>query len=307
MYGLMTNLHGYLTMPNNICIYHAHCTDGFGAAWVMRHRFKTTDEECIFIAGDYANTKHLDAIWDKLEGADVYLVDFSYKRAKVEAILKVARSVTVIDHHKTAIEDLRGLIQVYPAHKFKLFFKMENSGAILAWQYCFGTEPAPRLLHNIQDQDLWTFNNPQTRNIMMALRSHEMTFELWDTLMLDNPIRQLDTLFHEGIPLARAFDKRVQAYVNDKTLHRSLRIGKYVVPLVNCPHEYASDVGAGLCAGLPFAATYYDTKDYRKFSLRSDKITGIDVAEVAKIADGGGHAQAAGFVVPSGDADGIWI
>lgn len=307
MCGLMTPLHGYFTMPNNICIYHAHCTDGFGAAWVMHHKFKTTDEPCTFIAGDYANTKHLDVMWDQLVGADVYLVDFSYKRAKVEEILKVARSVTVIDHHKTAIEDLRELLMKYPTSRFNLFFKLQNSGAILTWQYCFGATKPPQLLNHVQDQDLFLFNNPQTRNIMMAVRSHDMTFELWDRWMAMHQTRHLDDLHQEGIPLARAHDKRVAAYVNDIGLHRKLRIGKYVVPLINCGHEFAADVGAAMCADQPFAATYYDAAGHRKFSLRSNKITGVDVAEIAKTAGGGGHRNAAGFVVPFAGSDDIWI
>ena len=50
--------------------------------------------------------------------------------------------------------------------------------------------------------------------------------------------------------------------------------------------------------GEPFAASYYDVKDGRIYSLRSQP-EGIDVSEIAKAMGGGGHKHAAGFKITS--------
>jgi uncharacterized protein len=40
---------------------------------------------------------------------DIVIVDFSYKRLVFDEIAREARTVLVLDHHKTAAEELRGL------------------------------------------------------------------------------------------------------------------------------------------------------------------------------------------------------
>jgi len=57
-----------------------------------------------------------------------------------------------------------------------------------------------------------------------------------------------------------------------------------------------SDIGDRLCKGYPFAAMYFESKDKRVYSLRSDE-QGIDVSKVAEKFGGGGHPRAAGFIV----------
>jgi nanoRNase/pAp phosphatase (c-di-AMP/oligoRNAs hydrolase) len=68
------------------------------------------------------------------------------------------------------------------------------------------------------------------------------------------------------------------------------------VPLVNCPHIYASEIGNILSKDNPFSVTYYDSFDSRKFSLRSLP-DGLNVSSIAVKFGGGGHAHAAGFTV----------
>ena len=62
----------------------------------------------------------------------VFIVDFSYPRTILEEMEESAESLVVIDHHKTAEEDLRGLDYCH--------FDMTHSGAYLAWEYLFGVD-----------------------------------------------------------------------------------------------------------------------------------------------------------------------
>lgn len=86
-------------MTKILCIYHGGCDDGFGAAWAVRHALGDTVE---FHPGAYGKPP------PSCRGRDVLLVDFSYKRPIMADIAGEARSVLVLDHHKTAKEDLYG-------------------------------------------------------------------------------------------------------------------------------------------------------------------------------------------------------
>ena len=264
-----------------LCIYHGNCADGFGAAWVVRRALG--EDKVEFHAGVYG------APPPDVTGRDVVLVDFSYKRPVLEAMAAVASSVTVLDHHKTAQDDLTDIAGV------EVVFDMNRSGAMIAWDYFFPNVPAPTLLHHIQDRDLWRFAMSGTREIQSAVFSYPYDFEVWDELMDTLPV----LLAQEGACIERKHHKDVAELVADTK--RRLTIGGFDVPAANLPYIYASDAGHMMCAGEPFAATYYQKADGSySFSLRSTD-SGVDVSAVAKQYGGGGHRNASGFRVTSLD------
>lgn len=87
-------------MTRTICIYHANCADGFTAAWAVREALGETVE---YIPAGYGDEP------PDVAGADVIIVDFSYKRPVLERMAHTARSIIVLDHHKTARDDLINL------------------------------------------------------------------------------------------------------------------------------------------------------------------------------------------------------
>lgn len=84
-----------------LCIYHANCADGFGAAWVVRQALGAENVE--FHAGHYGKPA------PDVEGRDVIIVDFSYPYELLVLLGHQARSILIIDHHKTAAEALAQL------------------------------------------------------------------------------------------------------------------------------------------------------------------------------------------------------
>ena len=86
-----------------LVIYHGHCRDGFCSAWVAS-RFL---EDAEFFAADYGDPPPMD----RIEGSprDVYVLDFSYPRAELIEIAKRAKSLVLLDHHRTAQQDLQSL------------------------------------------------------------------------------------------------------------------------------------------------------------------------------------------------------
>lgn len=270
-----------------LVIYHGNCADGFSAAWCFWKKYGSDAE---YVAGVYQTSP------PDVTGRDVYLVDFSYKRAVVEQMLEVAERITLIDHHKTAIDDLMDLTEREQGKKaLHWYCDIERSGATLAWDYLFPGEPRPLLLGHIEDRDLWRFKLQGTREIQALVFSHEYSFETWDKLMSASRL-DLAEMTIAGAAIERKHHKDIAELT--KVCMRTMTIAGHDVPCASLPYTLTSDAGhhMALTTGKPFAACYWDTTDKRVFSLRSTEF-GIDVSEIAKVYGGGGHKHAAGFSV----------
>jgi len=276
-----------------LVIYHGNCADGFSAAWCFWRKYGTGAD---YVAGVYQQDP------PGVAGRDVYLVDFSYKRAVVERMLSVANSVTLIDHHKTAIEDLHPVFEPFEferlAHgtepRARWYCDLNRSGATLAWEYLFPGEDRPLLLGHVEDRDLWRFKLAGTREIQAFVFSHEYSFELWDKLMSADQVELLK-MTAAGAAIERKHHKDVAELVG--VCKRRMLIGGHDVPVASLPYTLVSDAAHAMAQGEPFAACYWDTAEGRTFGLRATD-EGLDVSEVAKQYGGGGHAKAAGFKVP---------
>ena len=267
-----------------LCIYHAHCADGFAAAWVVRRHFQG---EVDFVPGVHGRPA------PDVAGRDVIFVDFAYRRAVIEKLSASARSVLILDHHKSAAEDLAGLTSA----SLRIVMDMARSGAGLAWDHYFAG-PRPVLLDHIEDFDLGRLALPDTRALMAAVFSYPYDFAVWDSLVeRGQTTAPRQGLAAEGEIIARKQKRDVEEALAVGT--RSMVIGGHEVPVVNLPPSLAGEAAAVLAPGKPFAAAYFDRADARVFSLRSDR-AGLDVAAIAERYGGGGHRHAAGFQVPFG-------
>lgn len=299
-----------------LVIYHSPCQDGFAAAWAVYRRF---GDDAEYFPGVYGEQP------PDVTGRHVILVDFSYPANVLLTMAETALSVLVLDHHKSAKEALEGFLPANTTwqghlafinyiHKNEGFtaaarvavqFDMERSGAVMAWEYFHPDLETPRLLLHVQDRDLWLKKMSGTREISAAVFSHPYKFSTWDNLVTacgDNYWR--NKMIDEGAAIIRQHDKDIAELI--PATRRLMHIGGYKVPVANMPYMMASDAGNIMAVGHPFAATYYDGRTHRHFSLRSQE-SGIDVSEVAKKYGGGGHAHAAGFRVELGwDGDLDW-
>jgi oligoribonuclease NrnB/cAMP/cGMP phosphodiesterase (DHH superfamily) len=290
-----------------LCIYHGNCADGFAAAWVVRKYAIKNQliDRMSFYPGVYQ--KDPPNCIDK----HVIIVDFSYKRPVMELIFSNCKSLTWIDHHKSAIEDMKGFPSSddYHGDVYGAFLDMKHSGSMLTWMHFFGSETPPDLLRHIEDRDLWKFELPGTREIQATLFSYPYSFEIWDKLMRAS----IPHLIGEGISIERKHHKDIEELI--EAAWRPMKIGDYWVPVLNVPYTMASDAGHRMCVMMElneimgyrefsqgivghFTGTYYDTKTTRNFSLRSLPASKVDVSAIAAEYGGGGHMNAAGFSVP---------
>ena len=151
-----------------------HCDDGFAAAWVAHRALTGIEGEPELHPGIYGEAPPLG----RAQGRQVFLVDFSYKRGAMQALVDVAARVTVIDHHKTAWEELKD----FKPRDFELFFDLVRSGAQLTWDYFYADAPCPELLNYIGDADLWIFERPFAREVQWGLRSYLQNLSTWELL-----------------------------------------------------------------------------------------------------------------------------
>lgn len=298
----------------SLCIYHGNCADGFTAAWAVWKRF---GDEFEYFPGVYQQPP------PDVTGRDVLIVDFSYKRPVLLDMAKTARTVFVVDHHKTAAEDLAGflgpvgynpdvLAQQYYEQRvppISVLFDMERSGAGLTWDFLHPATPRPRLVDYVEDRDLWRFKLEHSRAVSAFVFSQTYTFEGWDRLARDLE-EDFSIVVSGGLSIDRKHHKDVAELV--AALRMEMVIGGHWVPVANLPYTLTSDAGHLMCAPYqslnlqgeivtpPFAACYWDTPKGRVFSLRS--VGDFDVSAVAAQYGGGGHRNAAGFTLPHGAA-----
>lgn len=283
-----------------LVIYHAHCLDGFTAAFIAHRALTNLGPEPILIPDEY--TKGLVSIpfngWPvDLDGRDIYIVDFSYPLETLKAMCELANDVVVLDHHESAIKKLQAGFPDLASvpDNLTLILDLELSGAGLTWQHFNCFEGMPHLVRYVQDRDLWQFKYEQSKPFCTALYTKKQSLELWYDLLNKS---RVDDLVNEGSVLLAAEERQIKSIMANM---REIVIAGYIVPVANCPYFLASEFGNRVMREYqpPFSATYFDGATHRHWSLRSNDES-INVAEIAEAQGGGGHRNAAGFLTPLG-------
>lgn len=263
--------------PKKIAVlYHAFCPDGFGGAYSAWKKFGKKAE--------YIPVSHQSPPPKNLEGKEIYVVDFSYPKEILKQMSDGAESLTVIDHHASAENDVKSVAN----H----IFDLDHSGAILAWKYFHENKPVPKLLAYIEDTDLWKFKLPYSKEIMSVVSQRNFKFETWDGLARDLEDKKIFKSYVEkGKTLREQWDKIVEDFAS---MAEEVEFDGYRVLVANAPSIFKSDVGNLLAKRKPpFAIIWYYQRGHFNFSLRSDG--SVDVSKIAQKHGGGGHKAAASF------------
>jgi len=133
----------------HIVLYHADCSDGFGAAWAA---WKHLGNDASYMPMEYGTAPP-----SLHRNVHVYILDFTFPRDVIGDMHDHCKELVIIDHHGTTAKELEGLPYVV--------FDERKSGAVLAWEYFHPSAPIPELLRYIMDRDLWQFRLPQSREV----------------------------------------------------------------------------------------------------------------------------------------------
>ncbi len=278
----------------DVCIYHKNCNDGFCAAYVLYSHLKSIGRKTSsveFIAASHTD-KSIDEIVDKIEGKSVLIVDFSYDKETLLEMASIASDILVVDHHKTAMDDLKDL-------SFAVF-DMSKSGAGLLWDLINGPDSRMRLINIVEDRDLWKWEVPCSREITRYINLLPYDFEVWDKLAADLETTSgflditdksfLLTEYHNALV------KNVGDYSRLAELHidnvcvkvRLITVGVKGLISDSCDYvlQNTDDVDVVCCY------TVLPTGDI-SVSVRSRP--SFDSSFISKSFGGGGHAQSSGF------------
>ena len=132
-------------------IYHAHCTDGFGAAY--------SAWKLLGNRAEYHACTHGQKPPD-VKGKNVVILDFSFDNKTTKKMIKQAANLLVIDHHKSAVVELHDIANTY--------FDMTKSGAMLSWEFFHPGKEPPKFIKYIQDRDLWEWKLEYSKEFSAA-------------------------------------------------------------------------------------------------------------------------------------------
>lgn len=284
-------------MSKPLIIYHKNCADGFGAAWAAYRKFGEDGAEYLALEYNSSKEETLDMGFSTNRfGRDIYILDFSFSPEVMYYLRQLAKSITWLDHHKSAFIEhgyspekrVEQSTAGYGEAWTKTVLDPDKSGCVLAWEeFCPGL-PVPMILQLIQDRDLWEFKLAGTKAFHMALSCFPYSFENfnlaneeWETLIISGTIMQ--GLFENQVTnLAKTSQALVLEGVECQ--------GR----VVNAPKAFSSELGSVLAMEGAFGATWFvNSAGEVEVSLRS--VPGFDVSVIAKSFGGGGHATAAGF------------
>ena len=273
-------------------LVHGNCHDGYGA----RYAYDLAVRD-----GRAEKAKHRSVAYgtplkpEEFEPEDhVYILDFSYDRATLDALAARVAHLEVVDHHASAERELAGAPYA--------LFDMNESGATLTWKRFFHNEPVPFLLRYIRARDLWRFDDmPDTEAVVSWIRSHRLTMEEWDVMA---GLLETETGRAAAVTAGSSVLEADRLKVDKMSRHHGwASVGGVLVPCANATILY-SDVGQRLCGVHPEApfSAYYGVRSDGKWQWGLRGRGRVDLSVLAKTLGGGGHPDAAGFVEPAADA-----
>lgn len=264
--------------------YHSSDLDGKCSAAIVLKAFP----ECELIPIDYND----QFPWDSLSKDEiVYMVDFSLQPFSEMLRLIDLVDLTWIDHHKTAIEEWReagkppisGIAQI-------------GIGACaLVWEHLFDGS-MPRAVKLLAEYDVWNHEDPDCLPFQYGMRNLDTDpkANIWDFVFDEyNYPNLIKGIVSDGRTIIDYETK--QNAIKARAMCFEIMLGSLCCIAAN----------QGI-TNSKFFDSVWDPKKYdamllfnwRKgqwnISLYTDR-PDIDVSEVAKLHDGGGHKGAAGF------------
>jgi hypothetical protein len=267
------------TVMTQHVIYHAQCQDGFASAFIAWRKF---GDAATYSAATYGQLP------PDVSGEDVTVVDFCYPRAIMDELNQVTSSLTVLDHHATALVAMQGFCPKCGT----VHFDMAKSGARLTFEHLFPDADVPELILRVEDGDLNRFAMAGSKDYLSALDTVEHDFRAWEHLMtLGGSERQ------NFIDKGAAVNARMVRYCESVASEAvSFSLNGVVGLMVNAPRDMSSDLSNLLARRSgTFGGNWYLRHDGSiKVSLRS--VAPFEVKSLAEsFPGGGGHLHAASF------------
>lgn len=262
-------------------MYHGGCPDGFGGAYAAWKKFG--DE------AEYIPLSRGEELPEGIDGARIYLIDFTYAREQMDELLKRAGSLTVLDHH----DGIREVVESMPDY----VYDENRSGATISWNYFHPDTPTPYFFTLLEDQDLYRQKYADTVPLHAYLEVYPFAFETWDAIFneIEDPEKR-----EAFLTKTRAYGEYVELLATmaaDKAKLVSFE-GHEVYFGTSHPFKSLKSKVGNLLAQKkgPFSIVVTAHPNGYGVSIRGDG--SVNVAEIAQKYGGNGHPNAAGFLIP---------
>jgi oligoribonuclease NrnB/cAMP/cGMP phosphodiesterase (DHH superfamily) len=311
-----------------LVVTHKNCMDGVGAAAVVREFelfYKSikvlykeiqhgTPEKENFVANLTDEEKACDSL---------IFTDMSLDAKQIQEALEIFEDVTILDHHKTALQDVNDCDELLHDSRFTFIYEPDNSGVGVVLNFLEGHYNVDKkdfseihrseMASYIEDRDLWKWEMPKSKEYSEGLRfllDKEVNIAKTNVDMedLDKEFQYVDKvdalievskkyykddIIEVGEILLEKTNQMVLAKIQGKL--RTTYFGEVEVALINTT-ENISEIGNGICLlkGIPACMYFVLETGEVVFSFRSmDHLP--DASLIAKAYGGGGHRNACGF------------
>lgn len=313
-------------------LYHYPCPDGAFAALAAHLYFSAASLPVAFFPNTVYDPISIDSLpLDEL--SDVYLLDFVGPPGFVAQLSSKVDSVTVLDHHKTALEIVLDNVSDF-GNIYKVI-DMERSGATIAYSYFYekflrnGTLPENhgggrdhnflpenkvekvyRLFKFIEDGDLWTWKLPHSRAFSSGLKDLNIEYNVNLNSCLFDQLMNLDP------DLLISLGKETFAYKQkliDEALDQSYEIGLGCGLFGHCLAVDAdhishlrSELGHQLAVKSHqlnlrgIGAVVYKVPQLKNVHMLKISLRSLDLEDTTPISQeygGGGHRNASSFIL----------
>lgn len=293
----MKNNFNFDLSKNIIVFYHEFCLDGFTSAYIANKKFKNKAEyiPLSYSSNDDNILKEKNIKIKDLKDKEIYFLDFCLDKNNIEKILKVAKKLIILDHHigaKDIVSNIDGSV----------FGNTEKgeSGAVVASKYFFPNEKISNLIKYVSIGDTYYFSKNENQrkieeNTLSYIHSFDFDFKVFSKLEkdLENKIK-FKQIKEIGEILNRNFNKLIDQQLKNAKL---INFEGYEIYAINNSSIFTSRLGNKLAelSKDKFAISYLFQNNLLKISLRGKGK--INLSELAKKFGGGGHFNAASFIL----------
>jgi len=267
-------------VPRPLCIYHKNCLDGKAAAAVVRKHIPAVE----LLPMQYREPE------PKVEGREVFVVDFAFPIEGMRALKAQATVLTWIDHHASS----------QPVHARLGWGHVDvtTCGAVLAWRVLFPGKAMPPILAYIEDKDLWRWQLPDSRAVAAGLTRSFAGTDV-DGLLEADPAKMAEIGRDDLAKQALRVREAVRAGIPVESPYGLRGVRMLAIPTNRDQNETAEFACAPVAEGglgYDLAVMFYRRKDGTWIhSLRSNS---VDCAAIAERYSGGGHPSSACYLAP---------
>ena len=243
----------------------------------------------------------------------VYCVDFAFNRELTLELCKLAAKVIVLDHHKTAQENLEDL----KTHRcFYFIYDVEKSGASIVRDYCKQhldlyshiklnqKEILNKVVAMVEDRDLWLFKLPMTKEFAEYVFAYMQPNDInrMTEILFKYNLLQLETICSSGYIIMCYKDNIIKKKL-DSYVPTYFHVDNTKLLIINeTQPDLVSQLGNELCKKYNVPVCLYNISGSESsnelsvaLSFRSmEHLEPVD--SIARLFNGGGHACAAGGV-----------